>query len=115
NALLDRARYLDTLHMDAAALADFAHDLMRKPASLLFGHAHSVFLFAEYVRSQDLGPIRPRGIIATAMVLRDWQRRVIEEVFACRVTNRYGCEEVSLIACECERGGLHVNADGVYV
>jgi phenylacetate-CoA ligase len=32
------------------------------------------------------------------------------------VTNRYGCEEVSLIACECQRhDGLHVNADGVYV
>jgi phenylacetate-CoA ligase len=32
------------------------------------------------------------------------------------VTNRYGCEEVSLIACECERhDGLHVNADGVHV
>jgi phenylacetate-CoA ligase len=32
------------------------------------------------------------------------------------VTNRYGCEEVSLIACECERhAGLHVNAEGVYV
>jgi phenylacetate-CoA ligase len=32
------------------------------------------------------------------------------------VTNRYGCEEVSLIACECERHeGLHVNADSVLV
>jgi phenylacetate-CoA ligase len=41
---------------------------------------------------------------------------VIEEVLGCKVTNRYGCEEVSLIACECERHqGLHVNADGVYV
>ena len=75
-----------------------------------------MYLFAEFVRSQGLGPIRPRGIISTAMVLHDWQRQVIEEVFACKVTNRYGCEEVSLIACECERHeGLHVNCDGVYV
>src|SRR5262249_8028755 len=59
---------------------------------------------------------RPRGIITSAMVLHNWQRRVIEEVFACRVTNRYGCEEVSLIACECERHeGLHVNADNLLV
>src|SRR5262249_18305868 len=51
-----------------------------------------------------------------AMVLHDWQRKSIEQVFDCKVTNRYGCEEVSLIACECERHeGLHVNADGVYV
>ena len=36
------------------------------------------------------------------MLLHDWQRAVIEHVFGRKVTNRYGCEEVSLIACECE-------------
>jgi phenylacetate-CoA ligase len=116
NLLLERRRYLDTLKMDEPALARFAASLRRTPAALLFGHAHSVYLFAEYVRRTGAGGIRPRGIITSAMVLHDWQRRVIEEVFGCPVTNRYGCEEVSLIACECERHrGMHVNADGVYV
>jgi phenylacetate-CoA ligase len=116
NALLERARYLDTLKMDEGTLERFARSLLRKPASLLFGHAHSIFLFAEFLRARRIEGIRPRGIIATAMVLHHWQRRVIEEVFRCRVTNRYGCEEVSLIACECERhDGLHLNADGVHV
>src|SRR5262249_582338 len=65
--------------------------------------------------SQGSFTIRPRGIISAAMVLHSWERKVIEEVFACPVTNRYGCEEVSLIACECERHeGLHINADGVF-
>ncbi|HJT77667.1 MAG TPA: phenylacetate--CoA ligase family protein [Gemmataceae bacterium] len=115
NRLLERRRYLDTLKMDEAALARFAESLRQTPASLLFGHAHSVYLFAEYV-GRTGGGVRPRGIITSAMVLHDWQRHVIEEVFGCRVTNRYGCEEVSLIACECERHeGLHVNADGVFV
>jgi phenylacetate-CoA ligase len=36
-------------------------------------------------------------------------------VFGVAATDRYGCEEVSLIACECERHrGLHLNADSVY-
>ena len=49
------------------------------------------------------------------MALHAWQRCVIEEAFGRPVTNRYGCEEVSLIACECEEHrGLHLNADGVY-
>ena len=116
NTLLERKRYLDTLKMDQATMLRFADDLARRPPSLIFGHAHSVFLFAEFVRRQELRPIRPKGIITSAMILHDWQRRKIEEVFACEVTNRYGCEEVSLIACECERHeGLHVNCDGVYV
>jgi phenylacetate-CoA ligase len=116
NALLDRARYLDTLKMDEAAMATFARSLVRRPVSLIFGHAHSVYLFAQFVLARGLGPIRPKGIITSAMVLHDWERREIEAAFACPVTNRYGCEEVGLIACECERhDGLHVNADSVYV
>jgi phenylacetate-CoA ligase len=116
NALLERRRYLDTLKMDEAVMARYAGDLTRHSPSLIFGHAHSVYLFAAFLRSRGLGPIRPRGIITSAMILHDWQRRVIEEVFACKVTDRYGCEEVSLVACECERHkGLHVNTEGVYV
>jgi phenylacetate-CoA ligase len=50
------------------------------------------------------------------MVLHDYERRVVEETFGCQATNRYGCEEVSLIACECEaHQGLHVNMDTLVV
>jgi len=116
NALLDRTCYLDSLRVNEAAMDRFAKLLSRRRPTLLFGHAHSVCLFAEYVRSASLPSIRPCGIITTAMVLHNWQRRTIEEVFHCKVTNRYGCEEVSLIASECDRhAGLHINADGVYV
>src|SRR5262249_31869618 len=58
--------------------------------------------------------VRPSGIVSTAMPLHDWQRTVTEEVFGVPATNRYGCEEVSLIACECEKHrGLHVAAESV--
>jgi phenylacetate-CoA ligase len=116
NALLDRRIYLDTLKMDESSLAEFAEALRRRPPSLLFGHAHSLYLFAEYVRERGGSAIRPKGIISAAMILHDFERRLIEDVFRCKVTNRYGCEEVSLIACECERHeGLHVNSDGIYL
>ncbi len=116
NALLERITYLDTLKMDDRMIEGFLAGLRRRPPSLLFGHAHSVYLFAEFARARGGAGFRPKGIVATAMVLHDWERRAIEEVFHCPVTNRYGCEEVSLIACQCERHeGLHVNADGVYV
>jgi phenylacetate-CoA ligase len=116
NFWLDRGRQLDTLQMTEETMAAFARSLVRKPPSLIFGHAHSVCLFAQFVQARQLGPIRPRGIITTAMALHPWERQAIEAAFACPVTNSYGCEEVGYIACECERhDGLHVNADGVYV
>ncbi len=116
NRILERQRLLDMLKMDEPTMTRYTAELKRRPPSLIIGLAHSVYLLAEFVRRRGLGPIRPKGVITSAMILHDWQRNAIEEVFACEVTNRYGCEEVSLIACECDRHeGLHVNTDGVHV
>jgi phenylacetate-coenzyme A ligase PaaK-like adenylate-forming protein len=116
NWLYERALYLDTLQMSPDAIARFAHTIATKRPEMIFGHAHSVFLLADHIERNYLPRYRPSGIITTAMVLHDWQRRRIEGVFQCPVTNRYGCEEVSLIACECsEHRGLHINSDSVFV
>jgi phenylacetate-CoA ligase len=116
NALLERQLHLDTLRVNPAQLADFADRLRRRRPTLIYGHAHSVYLLAQFIRSTGHRDIRPRGIITTAMVLLDGQRRHIEETFGCPVTNRYGCEEVSIIACECDQhAGLHVIGDNVYL
>lgn len=115
NFLLERFAYLDTLRMDSDAMTDFHAEISRQRPTLLFGHAHSLYLFARFVQDRKLSHVRPKGIISTAMVLHDFERALIEEVFGCRVTNRYGCEEVSLIACECEaHQGLHVNMDTLH-
>jgi phenylacetate-CoA ligase len=44
------------------------------------------------------------------------ERKVIEEAFLCKVTDLYGCEEVGLIASECEmHNGMHINMENNYV
>jgi len=109
--LKDRCIYLDTMRIDGQAVADFVAQWHTMRPGMLFGHAHSIFILAEALRGQDHG-MRPTGIVATSMMLIPSERRVIEEVFAVPVTNRYGCEEVSLIGCECEEHhGLHLNSD----
>ena len=116
NLLLDRATYLDTIRLTPAKIAAFAKQLCRNPPGLLFGHAHSLYLVATHLKALGEFGIRPTGIVSTAMPLHAWQRPVIEEVFGARVTDRYGCEEVSLIASECERhDGLHIAAESVHV
>jgi phenylacetate-CoA ligase len=116
NFLLERWIFLDTLEMDEEDIMNFYYKIKKKRPTLLFGHAHSLHLVARFLNSKNLTDIRPKGIISTAMVLHDHERKEIEEVFGCRVTNRYGCEEVSLIASECEEHhGLHVNMDTLIV
>ena len=116
NLFLDRATYLDTREIDSNRIREFVDTLRRRPPSLLFGHAHSLWLIALWVRQNAPDAFRPRGIISTAMMLSASQRRTIEDAFHTPVTDRYGCEEVSLIASECEvHRGLHVNAESVHV
>jgi phenylacetate-CoA ligase len=111
--LKDRIIYLDTMRIDEPALERFLAEWKRMRPGLLFGHAHSLFILAEYLRDHGK-TLDPRGIVATSMMLLEAERRVIEAACGVPVTNRYGCEEVSLIACECEQHrGLHLNADHV--
>ncbi|MBD3656213.1 hypothetical protein [Marinobacter sp.] len=114
--LLDRTIYLDTMNLNDTTMGDFVQRWWLEQPGAVFGHAHSIFIFACYLRDQGITDLRPKGIVATSMMLLDHERKVIEQVFDCAVTNRYGCEEVGLIACECERhDGMHLNIPHVYV
>lgn len=116
NLLHDRVFYLDTMRLDAATMGEFATQVRRRRPPMLFGHAHSLFIFARFLRDCGLLVPRMRGIISTSMMLIESERRVIEQVFGCPVTNRYGCEEVGLIASECEvHHGMHLNSEHVFV
>jgi phenylacetate-CoA ligase len=116
NLLLDRTIYLDTMEINEDSVRRFVRDWQRTKPRVIFGHSHSIYILAMYLQRLGVEDIRPRGIISTSMMLLEPERRLIEDVFRCQVTNRYGCEEVGLIACECERHeGLHLNMDHVVV
>lgn len=116
NYLLDRTFVLDTMEMTPASMDAFIAEANRHAQIALFGHAHSIFILAKYMKEHGRQMVRPRGIISTSMMLLESERALIEQVTGCSVTNRYGCEEVGLIASECERhAGLHINVDHVYV
>jgi phenylacetate-CoA ligase len=114
--LLDRMIYLDTMKIDEENVMHFVRAWRKAKPQIIFGHSHSIYILAVHLARLGLTDLRPRGIISTSMMLLDSERRVIEEMFHSPVTNRYGCEEVGLIACECERReGLHLNMDHVAV
>lgn len=116
NLLLTPVISLDTMQMNQQSVMRFAGSWKKGRPSLLFGHAHSLFLLAVYVDRLNLEAIRPRAIISTSMMLLPHEREVIERTFGTRVFDRYGCEEVSLIASECEKhDGMHINIEHLFV
>jgi phenylacetate-coenzyme A ligase PaaK-like adenylate-forming protein len=116
NGLHDRLIYLDTMEINESSLSAFVKRWRQYQPSALFGHSHSLYILARYLREKKIDDLEPRAIISTSMMLLPRERELIENVFACKVTDRYGCEEVGLIACECEtHHGMHLNFDHVYV
>lgn len=117
NLLLDRTFVLDTMEMSPQSMDSFIARANRHGEVALFGHAHSLYILARHIRDGGARLARPpRGIISTSMMLLANERVLIEQVMGCPVTDRYGCEEVGLIASECEhRKGLHVNVEHLYV
>jgi phenylacetate-CoA ligase len=98
------------------SVRQFADQWHKQRPTLLFGHAHSLYVLAQYCERIGISRIRPRGIISTSMMLLPHERNHIERVFGCRVTDRYGCEEVSLIGCECaEHRGMHMNIEHLII
>lgn len=114
--LYDRTIYLDTLNMDDAYMSEFVDKLHRFQPKSLIGHGHSLYYFAKFLVDNKIDNIKFDGIISTAETLFDNERKVIEKLFGNIVFDRYGCEELSIIASECENHeGLHINAEGLYV
>ncbi|WP_321371075.1 hypothetical protein [uncultured Desulfuromusa sp.] len=108
--------YLDTMAVTDQSVRQFAKAWEVKKPTLLFGHAHSLYLLAQQVDTLKIKSIQPVGILSTSMMLLPHERAVIEKVFKRKVTDRYGCEEVSLIGCECEKhDGMHMNIEHLII
>lgn len=114
--LFDRFIFLDTIDLNERSLGEFVVAWRRERPEVLYGHSHSLYMLARYLLEQGIHDLRPRAIISTSMMLLAQERAVIEQAFAGKVTDRYGCEEVGLIACECERhAGMHLDIEHLYI
>lgn len=112
--LLDRMIYLDTMDLNPESMGTFVKRWQEFEPEMIFGHSHSIYVLAKYLQSVGVTHLRPRGIVGTSMMLLDHERSLIESVFGCKVSNRYGCEEVGLIGVECEKHqGMHINSSHI--
>jgi phenylacetate-CoA ligase len=112
--LLERMIYLDTMDLNENSMGAFVEKWRHFEPEMIFGHSHSIYIFAKYLKDKNITELSPRGIVATSMMLLDHERELIESVFQCKVSNRYGCEEVGLIAVECEQhSGMHINTSHI--
>jgi phenylacetate-CoA ligase len=114
--ILDRRLVLDASSIDEERMLAFHGRLLRHQPRFVLAYANTMALFARFVRDAGLEPPPFRSIITSGEVLTDDSRALIESTFGCKVFNRYGCREFSVIASECSHHrGMHVNAENLLV
>lgn len=80
---------------------------------VLWGITSALTGLAEYLRRKgvDHSPWGIRLITGWAAPVYDHERKVLQEVFSCPVSNIYGAREVGHVAGQCSHGAYHINQE----
>ena len=83
----------------------------------LWGLPSAIAGLAEYIKRKglDLAPFKVRLVVAWAAPLYEHEKKLLEEVFCCPVTNIYGSREVGHVAAICPAGSFHINQENLIV
>jgi len=103
--------YFSPFHLSAATVGQYVDALRRYHPKWFNGYAFSYYTLARLAKEHALECHSPQAIVTTSEKVTGQMRAVMEEVFRCKVYEEYGTVEDVMYACECERGGLHVNPD----
>jgi len=111
-----RWKTLTVTRMGPERIRLYHQELLKFRPRSIFGFAGPMFTLAALLEEAGLEPPPVRGIILSGERTFAYQKERIAKVFRSPVFERYGCQEFSNIAEECERHeGMHVNADSLYV
>lgn len=89
-------------------LTEYVRRINRHKPVVILAFAGTVFELAKHAQRLGISVHSPRFILTSVETLYPAMRATIQEVFGCRVYNRYGAAEVGRVAAECEEGKLHV-------
>jgi len=114
--LLNRFREKN-FQLDEETLNSFYQKIKKYKPHYLMGYTSMVYEFANYLQSMgiDASKFALKMVKVTAETVFDYQRALIEKVFASPVAVEYGAAEVGIVAFECPHKGLHIITEGVFV
>ena len=81
----------------------YLEEMKKSGASYLHGYPSAIALFALTIKQHGLiVPIKIEAILFASEAVYAWERKIVEEVFGCRVFSFYGMAEKVVLAAECE-------------
>jgi len=113
---LFRRDMLNSFDLSDDCIPQFHERICRFQPDVLVAYTNPLYLFARTIEQHGLSAYRPKAIVVGAEKLHDFQRELLERVFAAPVFETYGSREFTLIGAECERHtGLHLTMENLLV
>lgn len=113
NTLL-RSKYFNAFDFRTDAIPRALDEIVRYRPSIIYGYSSALYIIAKYMEEKSIYLSDTRAVITTSETLHQKWREVIQKHFNCKVYDSYGVEG-AVLAQECQKGGLHLNADNCIV
>lgn len=113
---LYRRHLHNSLNFRDDVVDEVLRDYEQSRAAVIVAFTRPLYEWARVMHARGLRPTPPHAIIVGAEKLHDFQRELIEQVFAAPVFETYGSREVMLIGAECDvHHGLHITSEQLVV
>jgi len=113
---LYRRKMLNSFEFRDDRVREYVRRIDRFRPTTIVAYTNPIYALARAAREAGLTPYSPQAVIVGAEKLHDFQRALIEDVFAAPVFESYGAREFMLIGAECElHSGLHLTAENLLV
>jgi phenylacetate-CoA ligase len=109
---IEKQLFMSMYHLTEKNISSYIKKLNKFSPVYLDGYPSAIYTIANYSLKNKI-PItfKPKAICVTAETLFEYQRKIIEKAFHCKVYNQYASSEGSPFITECRYGKLHINED----
>jgi phenylacetate-coenzyme A ligase PaaK-like adenylate-forming protein len=114
--LIANRKRISAFNLTTESLFAYYQTLIKFRPKYLYGYVSAINALALHMQKHELPPIPGLiSVITTSEILTPAIRSTIQNAMGVNVYNEYGCGEVGSIAHECEKGGMHIMSDNLYV
>lgn len=100
-----------TYHMSDENLPYYVEKIIKIRPKFIEAYPSAIYVLAKYMENNGITGINPRAVLTSGETLFDYQRKIVERVFKCKVFDQYGCTEQALFVSQCEKGTYHVHPE----
>lgn len=106
---IQRRQILSPDNLSESKMIEYAYRLKKWRPAILIGYPSAMAHFAKFLVKRGTTGIQPKLVVTGGEMQLSTHRKLLEDVFRCRVVNGYFSNEFGHIAYQCENDTLHLN------